>query len=169
MTLADLVGAVVDQMRPENLAPAGMIVTGEGHDAEIVILPHGDLAGVSLVAWTDARGARLLWAQVSDLVTHDELDLGVIVASTPFEGDWSAHLRQAIADELGRPIRLRGRTTWAGSPHVECWITADGKDRRIGVVRLPRTQRSPATQMSTSLVGGSRPWFSVPPRIEHAG
>jgi hypothetical protein len=169
VSLTDLVRAVVDQVRPENIDPAAITVTSEGPEVEIVILAHRDLDGVSLVAWTDRRGARLLWAQVSDLSTHDDLDLGVVVESISAEGDWRPRLRDAIAAELRRPIRLRRRTGWFARPRVECSIVSGDGDRRIGVVSLPRNQEGSGTEMTTTLAGGPRPWFSVPPAITHAG
>jgi hypothetical protein len=168
VTLADLVRAVVDQVRPENVEPAGAIVTGEGPEVEIVIIPHRDLAGVSLVASTDARGARLLWANVGDLSTHDDLDLGVVVESISYDGDWRARLRDSFAAELRRPIRLHLRTGWLRGPRVDCSIVIAGRDRRLGVVRLPKNQGRAGTEMTTMLAGGPRPWFSVPPAITHA-
>lgn len=168
MTLADLVRAVVDQVRPENIDPAATTVASEGPEVEIVIVAHRDLGGVSLVAWTDTRGARLLWADVGDLSRHDDLDLGVVVESISYDGDWRARLRDSFAAELRRPIRLQGRTGWLRGPRVECSIVTGGRDRRIGVVRLPKNQGRTGTEMTTTLAGGSRPWFSVPPAITHA-
>jgi hypothetical protein len=162
--LADLVQAVIESVRPENVDHQGTTVTGEGPEVEIVIVPHRALSGVSLVAWTDGRKARLLWAQVGDLSTHDDLDLGVVVASIPREGDWQGRLRNAIEAELRRPIRLRTRTGWFRSPSVVCSIVTEGRDRRVGVVKLQRVQvANPET--STSLALGPRPSFSVPPSI----
>ncbi|MDQ6721500.1 MAG: hypothetical protein M3003_12005 [Candidatus Dormibacteraeota bacterium] len=166
MTLADLVRGVVDHVRPENVDPAGTVVTGEGPDVEIVIVAHRDLGGVSLVAWTDARGARLLWATVRDLSRHDDLDLGTVVESISYDGDWGTALRAAFAAELRRPIRLRSRTGWLRGPRVECSIVSGGRDRRIGVIRLPKNESRSET-VTTTLAGGSRPWFSVPPAISH--
>lgn len=168
MTLVDLVRAVIDEVRPENIDPAGTTVTDEGPGVEIVVVPHRDLDGVSLVARTDPRGARLLWAHVGDLSRHDDLDLGVVVESIPYEGDWRARLREGIAAELRRPIRLQSRTGWLRGPRAECSIVTGGKGRRIGVVRLQTTQQGRGTEMTTSLAGGPRPWFSVPPIIRHA-
>ena len=76
------------------LDSAGPITTGEGPEVEIVIVPHRDLDGISLVAWTDQEGARLMWAYVGDLSTHDDLDLGVVVERIPFEGDWRSRVKE---------------------------------------------------------------------------
>jgi hypothetical protein len=55
MNLAELVGSVLEERRPGNLDPAGPITTGEGPEVEIVIVPHRDLDGISLVARTTRR------------------------------------------------------------------------------------------------------------------
>ena len=168
MVLVELVRAVLEQVGPENIDPGAPVVTGEGPEVEIVVIAHRDLDGVSLVARSDTRGARLLWAQVGDLTYHDDLDLGVVVESISYEGDWRMRLTEAIAAELRRPIRLQSRTGWFGKPRVDCSITTRGKDRRIGVVRLPKEQEKAETATTTSLAGGPRPWFSVAAAITHA-
>ena len=87
VNLSQLVRTVLEQARPQNVSPAGTVATGEGPEVEIVIVPHRDLGGISLVAWTDQYDARLLWANVGDLSTHDDLDLGVVVARIRYEDD----------------------------------------------------------------------------------
>jgi hypothetical protein len=166
MSLLELVGTVLTQARPENIDPKGPIVTGEGAAVDIVIIAHRDLGGVSMVVWTDTRDARVLWANVGDLSTHDDLDLGVVVERIAYDGDWRGHLREVIAAELKRPVLLRSRSGLFRGHRVECWITIGGKDRRIGVLRPPQDQRSGGQrEMITSLVGGPRPWFSISPAI----
>jgi hypothetical protein len=168
VNLAELVGSAVEDGPSANVDPTSITVTSEGPEIEIVIVPHRDLGGVSLVAWTDRHGVRLLWASVGDLSTHDDLDLGFVVERIPYEGDWQGHLRDAIARELNRPIRLRTRRGFF-SACVECWIEAAGKTRRIGVLRAPRDDLGSATEITTSLAGGPRLNFSVRPRISHNG
>jgi hypothetical protein len=166
--LADLVGAVIEQRRPQNVDPGTMFETNEGPEVEIVIVPHRDLGGVSLVAWTDRRRARLLWANVGDLSTHDDLDLGVVVEEIAFEGDWHSRLRDAIAAELDRPIRLRTRRGLFGA-RIEYWIAAAGKERRIGVLRASKDDVGSERETKTSLAGGPRLRFSLRPHISQAG
>lgn len=167
MSLADLVREVVDEVRPANIDPAAITVTDEGPESEIVVVPHRDLDGISLVAWADPKGARLLWAHVGDLSRHDDLDLGVVVESMSYHLDWQARLRDAIAAELKRAIWLRSRTGWFQSPRVECSILVGGKERGVGVIRLRRDQGG-TTEGTTYLASGPRPWFSVPPKITNA-
>jgi hypothetical protein len=166
VSLAELVGTVLEQAGPENIDPKGPVVTGEGPEVEIVIIAHRDLGGVSMVAWSDTHDARLVWANVGDLSTHDDLDLGVVVERIAFKGDWHGRLREAIAAELRRPVRLRSRSGWFRRRRVECWINIAGRDQRIGTLRPPKDQVSGGPQeMTTSLAGGPRPWFSLAPDI----
>jgi hypothetical protein len=158
---------VLEQEQPENVDPAGTTLTGEGPEVEIVIVPHRDLGGISLVAWTDQHGARLMWANVGDLSWHDDLDLGVVVTRIPYEGDWRGRLGEALAAELHRPIRLRTRRGLFGAPRVECWIETGGKNKRIGVLRPSRNRVGAETEMTTWLAGGPRPPFSLPPDISN--
>ena len=168
MKLTELVSSVLGSVRSENVDPTGPTVTNEGPDVEIVIVPHRDLGGVSMVAWVDKRSARLLWANVANLSTHDDLDLGVVIERIALEGDWRSRLREAIAAELNRPIELRTRRGLLGA-RVECWIVADGKEKRIGVLRPSSARVGPEPDITTSLAGGPRPPFSFPPRISQAG
>ena len=165
MNLAELVGSVLEERRPGNVDPAGPISTNEGPEVEIVIVPHRDLDGVSLVAWTNQRAARLMWAHVGDLSTHDDLDLGVVVERITFEGDWHGRVREALSAELGRPILLRRRRGLLGTQLVDCWIVMAGKNKRIGVLRPAKNQRGAEKEMTTSLSGGPRPPFSLTPSI----
>jgi len=165
MNLTELVGSVLEERRPGNVDPAGPIRTGEGPEVEIVIVPHRDLDGISLVAWTDQKGARLMWAHVGDLSTHDDLDLGVVVENIPFEGDWRGRVREALGTELGRPLLLRRRRGLLGTHLVDCWIVTAGKNKRVGVLRPAKNQQGPDKEMTTSLSGGRRPPFSLPPSI----
>ena len=166
MSLAELVGSVLEERRPGNVDPAGPITTGEGPEVEIVIVPHRDLDGISLVAWTDQEGARLMWAYVGDLSTHDDLDLGVVVERIPFEGDWRSRVREALGAELSRPLLLRRRRGLFGTHLVDCWIVAAGKNKRVGVLRPAKNQLGAENEMKTALSGGPRPPFSLRPSIQ---
>jgi len=72
----DLVRQVMDAEEPQNIDPASVTVTGEGAEVGIILLPHQDLGGYSLVIWFDARQLSLVWAGITDLERHDDLDLG---------------------------------------------------------------------------------------------
>jgi len=167
MNLAEVVRAVLEQVQPDNVDSSAPIVIGEGPEVEIVIVPHRDLDGVSLVAWTDHATARLLWAYVGDLSRHDDIDVGVVVERMRCEGDWYGHMREALVAELRRTIELRTRHGLLGGERVECRIRVNGKATRIGVLRIPKTESSAEAEMTTSLVSGGRPRFSLPPSIRN--
>ncbi len=166
----ETVGRVLEELRPENVDNSAVTVTGEGHEVEMVIVPHRDLGGVSLVLWTDKNGTQLLWAGIGDLSTHDDIDVGAVVTRIPHEGAWVATLRDAIAAELGRPIRLNYRRVLLGGRRIDCSVTAAGKERRLAVLRPQLGQRRndprPSDVAITSLDGGARLSFSVPPSLE---
>jgi hypothetical protein len=165
----DAVGTVLEQLRPQNLDPSAVTLTGEGDSVEIVILPHRDLGGVALVLWTDRNGTELLWAGIGDLSTHDDIDLGVGVARIPHEGTWIAGLADALAGELKRPIRLKQRRGLFGRRRVDCYVTIDSKMNWLAVLR-PRSAPGVAGRrlpdISTSLASGPELPFSMAPKLE---
>ena len=153
MDLAGLVARVLQDERPENVDASATTVTNEGPEVEIVIVAHRDLDGLSLVAITDKRGARVLWAQVRDLSYHDDLDLGVVTERISYEGDWQGRLREALVTELRRPIRLHPLRGFLRAPRVECWTAVDDKDKRIATLRAPKGHVPGAMPEVTSLAG----------------
>lgn len=164
--IADVIKQTVHELRPEKVDLSAVTVTGEGDGVEIVLVPHRDLGGVSLVLWTDDRGTQLSWATVRNLSTHDEIDLGLLVSLIPHEGNWPAHLRDAIAEEVGRPIRLRLRRGAIRGGRVDCYVTVGGKERRLAVLRT-RSIDGPMAELTTSLASGPDLPFSVPPPLEN--
>jgi len=76
------------------------------------LLPHQDLGGYSLVLWADDRHVMLVWAGVTDLKYHDDIDLGREVLRTD-RGAWPGDdaIAEAIAMEFSRPIRVILRQT----------------------------------------------------------
>jgi hypothetical protein len=121
----DLVREVIDAEEPQNIDPGSVTVTGEGPEVGIILLPHQDLGGYSLVLWFDARHLLLVWAGVTDLERHDDLDLGrlAIRLDGVSRVDDEA-VKTALAAELRRPIhvslnRTRIRRRWQLSCAVE--------------------------------------------------
>jgi hypothetical protein len=108
----DLVRQVIDAEQPRNIDSASVTVTGEGHEVGIILLPHQDLGGYSLVLWFDVRQFSLLWAGVTDLERHDDLDLGrhAVRLDGASRGSNEA-VRAALSAELRRPIRATLRRT----------------------------------------------------------
>jgi hypothetical protein len=170
MNIVDAAMEVLRELRPENVDLDAVTVTGEGAAMEIILVPHRDLGGVALIVWTDEGSTQLSWAQVHDLSTHDDLDLGVVVARIPHEGDWFPRLRDALAAEIRRPIRLKWRRGLLGRAHVDCVVTVDGKDKRLAVLDPSTRHSSSGSEMTgivTSLASGPPLPFSIPPPLDN--
>jgi hypothetical protein len=168
--VVDAVMEILGELRPENVELDSVIVTGEGERVEIILVPHRDLGGVALIVWRDESSTHLSWAQVHDLSTHDDLDQGVVVALVPHEGDWLPRLRDALAAEIRRPIRLRWRRGLLGRKRIECIVAVDRKDRRVGVLRPTALQPVSGSEMPdlvTSLASGPPLPFSIPLPLEN--
>ena len=169
--IAGIVRLVLDEVRPENVDSSSVTATGEGSNkVEIVIVPHRDLGGVSLVLWTDKNGTQLIWAGIGDLSNHDDIDLGELVKRIAHEGEWGLILRDAIGEEFRRPIRLNYRRGFLGRPRIDCYITVSDQEKRLAVLRPNRSQRhatlKPGDTAITSLAAGPPAWFSVPPALD---
>ena len=99
--------AMLDRVRPAQVAPADTMLTGEGPDRLIAIIPHCRLAGVSIVVWHDPDSISVSWAQIGDLKYHDDLDLGFWVgrfaraAPEPI-----SQAVQCVEQQLTRPIQV---------------------------------------------------------------
>ena len=108
-------------------------VSGTGHRisvrpgpiSEVMLLPHRDLGGYSLVLWFDAQQLSLMWAGVTDLERHDDLDLGRLASRLHGANRGSDEaVKAALAAELSRPIHVtlhktRIRRRWQLSCAVE--------------------------------------------------
>ena len=137
----DLVRQVMDAEQPQNIDPASVTVTGQGPEVGILLLPHQDLGGYSLVLLFDARNLLLFWAGVTDLERHDDLDLGPLAVR--LEGaNWGGDeaVKAAVRVELRRPIhatlrRTRIRRRW----QLFCAIELSGRlsDTYVCDVRPP--------------------------------
>lgn len=121
----DLVRQVLDTEQPQNIDTASVTVTGEGPEVGIILLPHQDLGGYSLVLWFDAGQLSFSWAGVTDLERHDDLDLGRLAIRLKGAGRGSDEAaKTAVTGELHRPIhatlrRTRIRRRWQLSCAVE--------------------------------------------------
>jgi hypothetical protein len=152
----------MDAAQPRNIDPASVTVTGEGPEVGIILLPHQDLGGYSLVLWFDARHLSLLWAGVTDLERHDDLDLGRLVLR--LEGaSWGSDeaLKAALTAELRRPIhvtlrRTRIRRRW----QLSCAIESSGRWSDTYVCDVPPPSTASVETVVdagiTSLMGPAR-------------
>jgi hypothetical protein len=121
---------------PASVDPNSVLVTGEGTDVAIVLIPHRQLGGFSLGVWTDFEGIELLWAWVTDLSTHDEIDLGARVARIAWGSDWDITLQRHLSAELERPITVLVRRP-RFRRGLYCAITADGRTSSTYIGRPP--------------------------------
>ena|SRR5437870_5458116 len=114
--------------------PAETFITGEGIEVCILVIPHHWLGGVSLVVRSYPHGIDLLWAAVTDLSDHDQLDFGHVVArwSAP-TSDALRELEARMAEELSR--RIDWRQTYRGRSSTPRRLTAVFHDagRRVNL------------------------------------
>jgi hypothetical protein len=103
---------------------------------QIVLIPHRQLGGFCLGVWADPRGIEMIWSWVTDLSTHDQLDLGLRVARIHWEPNWHARLQQQLFRELERPIVVvvRRRLLSLG---VYCSVEFENKEHRSYIGRAP--------------------------------
>ena len=111
-------------------------MTGEGATVGIVLIPHRQLGGFCLAVVADQRAIELLWARVTDLSTHDQLDLGVNASRVPWTADWPGALEQKLFAELDRPLAIdvMSRLLRRG---VYCSVTVGNKARRTFIGQAP--------------------------------
>jgi hypothetical protein len=159
----EIVRQVLDTQQPQNVIRESVTVTGEGPAVGIILLPHQDLGGFSLVVWVDERHVILEWAGVTDLKYHEEIDLGREVLRldrSVSDGDDAA--RAAIATEISRPIhaslrKTRIRRQW----QLWCAIQLSGRWRETYAcdTRAPEgVARGRSVEAgTTSLLGPGRP------------
>jgi hypothetical protein len=108
----ELVSQVLDTHQPLNLNRAAVTVVHEGPRVGIILLPHQDLGGYSLVLSIHERQVAFVWAGVTELKYHDDIDLGrevLRIDRSTSAGDDA--IAAAIASEFSRPIRVILRQT----------------------------------------------------------
>jgi hypothetical protein len=166
----EIVRLVFDELQPANVDYSAVTVTGEGSEVEIVIVPHRDLGGASLVLWTDKNGTQVLWAGIGDLSTHDDIDLGTLVERIPHGDAWALSLHDALRTEFRRPIRLKYRRGFLGRARIDCYVTVADKENRLVTLRPDtsqlRTELKPSDEAITNLAAAPCAWFSVAPALE---
>jgi hypothetical protein len=108
----ELVRQLLDDHQPMNLNRDAITVTAEGPAVGIVLLPHQDLGGYSLVLRVDDRHVMLVWAGVTDLKYHDDIDLGrEVLRIDRRTSAGNDAIAAAMASEFSRPIRVISRQT----------------------------------------------------------
>ena len=158
----DLVRQVMDAEQPQNIDSASVTVTDLGSEVGIILLPHQDLGGYSLVLWFDARQLSLSWAGVTDLERDDDIALGRLAIRLDGASRGSNEaVKAALTAELRRPIlatlhRTRIRRRWQLSCAVE--LSGRWSDTYVCDVAPPSIAGGEATvdAGTTSLMGPGR-------------
>jgi hypothetical protein len=162
---------VLDMRSPQMVDPAETFITGEGVDVCLLVIPHRWLGGVSLIVRSDPPEIDLLWAGVTDLSYHDQLDLGYVVGRWPAAPETPlAVLEAKLAEELSR--RIEWKQTYRGPSPTPRRITAvldlDGRRVTVNVLRglslWPFPRRDVVEQ--TSLDSSEPPAFRLPVPID---
>lgn len=164
----DLLRQVLDAEQPQNLQRESITVTGQGPEVGIILLPHQDLGGYSLVLWFDKEHLLISWAGVTDLERHDELDLGKLTFRMNRQG-WESHdaVKAALRAEFRRTIRVRVLKTrirqrwqlWCAVESKNTWL-----ETYVDDVPTPGATKlgSVIEAGMTSLLGPSRPTLRRP-------
>jgi hypothetical protein len=121
---------------PASVDRDSVTATGEHPRVQIVLIPHRQLGGFCLAVWAVSEGIEFIWAAVTDLSTHDELDLGIRVASFDDDPAWRDNLRRQLIGEINRPINVTVRRRLFYR-NLYCTILHDAHPRRIFVRRAP--------------------------------
>ena len=129
------------ELRPPQLAPGDVVLTGEGRDVFIVILPHKALAGLSIFIWMGSGGIEISWATITSLHSHDDLDLGQTAAKFPLTTQGSV-IMDALQVELWAPIEVEGvRHSPSDTPRLSFYRDIGDKRRHVGSIG-PRSLRN---------------------------
>src|SRR5207244_4983895 len=96
---------VLEARDPGMVEPNETFISGERDEVCILIIPHHWLGGVGLIVLSDPPGLDLRWAAVTDLIDHDQIDLGHVVDrwQLPLKRQMN-QLVASLEQELSRPI-----------------------------------------------------------------
>jgi hypothetical protein len=169
--------AMLDRVRYLQVAPSNTNLTAEGRDCLIVVIPHSLLAGLSIVVWHSMEMLSVSWAQISDLSTHDNLDLGHrvgrFVKKDPVEA-WYRNAVRCVEVQLHRPIDLEVSCDGGSAePYMEVFLPdADRKRFKLGTAekRAPLSRRLLAVDRHSEhhvvrFTGGDPPIIQHPVNI----
>jgi hypothetical protein len=154
--VADVLALLGDE-QAENVDRQAITVEGEGPEVEIVVIPHRDLGGLSLVVVNDHFGTYLRWTAISAYL-HDDIDVATQVVRLTHLGEWRVALREQLRGELSRPITVCSKSGWLGQ-RLECSIHTD-RERRVAFLRTKEIRL--ARPIVTSLARGPDLGFSMP-------
>lgn len=162
-----VIGDLLDEVQPENVDHGAVSFTQEKDEVGIVLIPHRDLAGLSLVLWVDPNHADVSWAAVSDLHRHDEIDLRKSVFRIErSDPGWETALRSQIVGEFRRNITVTLRRDFLKRSALWCTIEVNGRPADFCVTRLAAAKGADSSNVvslgNTSLQGPDSPTVSCP-------
>ena len=98
---------ILDKESPEQVNPDDTIITGEGPEVLILIIPHKCLDGLSLVIWYEESHVSLRWCHLGNLKYHDDIDLGIVTHYFGKYKNWLDKFSVCLRGELNRTIIVR--------------------------------------------------------------
>ena len=136
MNVSSLVFETLDSNWPASVERDSVTVTGEGSQADIVLIPHRQLGGFCLAIWANDDGIDFTWAGVTNLSTHDQLDLGLRVARFATDSASHENVRRQLTAEIDRPVSLavKRRVFYR---NLYCTIFHNDRPWRVFVGRAP--------------------------------
>ena len=182
--LVEALVKLLDELKPQRINPGDTLVTDKGENLLILVMPHLDLAGLSLVleyyreldrrAKVIKRSVGLIWAQINTLISHDDIDKGHFVGlwdvASPPAGRWVGPLR-GMRKELSRRVELRAITEQKTSKLRRIKYYLEGTGKPVGTHDLIRTSswfplvRTRIDVSSCSFMDPEPPMYSFRPDV----
>jgi hypothetical protein len=158
-----LVLELLEARSPANVDRQSVLVTGEADLASIVLIPHRQLGGYGVAVFAHSPAIEVLWAKVTDLSDHDQLDLGIRIASIPWNAGWETAMRNQLYEELDRQITLVVRRAFLRRA-LYAVMTIHGRVRSTRIGLAPKGYEGAET---TSLAAGPPIAVSYPIPVEN--
>ena len=138
----DALREALERLRPPQVRAAETLVSGDQAEILYAVIPHKELAGVSIAARLSGDEIAILWARIGGLANHDDLELGLPAGGFTLRGEGLSQSIALLEAELRRPIEVRAmyRDKDANIAKIEYWIEQNGKDIRVGTVLRDRVR-----------------------------
>ena len=182
--LVEALVKLLDELKPQRIDPGDTLVTDKGENILILVMPHLDLAGLSLVleyyreldkrAKVIKSSVGLIWAQIHTLISHDDIDKGHLVGLwdvvSPPAGHWVGPLR-GMRKELSRRVEIRAIIEQKTSKLRRIKYYLEGIGKPVGTHDLIRTRswsplvRTRIDVSSCSFMDPEPPTYSFPPDV----
>ncbi|HEV3231164.1 MAG TPA: hypothetical protein VG245_02795 [Candidatus Dormibacteraeota bacterium] len=158
-----IVKGFTNAVNPENVDSSHLLETGEGTGVKIVLIPHRSLGGVALGVWVDEQEIRIVWASVTDLSSHDQIDLGLTCDHIEIADGWEARLRACLGREFAGVLLMTVRRRLYRRV-IRCTVNV-GKRTKTWTIGQA-TPSTPDREQQTSLAGGRVDGVDLPVPID---